>query len=239
MLSDKVRLLLLSNSSLPGQNYLDFAVKPIAGFLKEKKNILFFPFAAVTFSYEEYLKKVNEALNPLNLNVKSAHEFSNPEEGLDFAEAVMVGGGNTFELLRSLRQGGWLEKMKERCLKGLPYVGWSAGSNMACPTICTTNDMPITDPGSLNALRLIPFQINPHYTNASPPGHMGETRNQRLEEFITRNPEMNVLAIPEGTFLQVTEGTVQYFGEKEAVYLRNGKDKSTHPQGSDFGFLLS
>ena len=238
-MSDKVRLLLLSNSSLPGQNYLEFAVNPITDFLKDKKNILFFPFAAVTFSYEAYLEKVSESLSPLGLTLKSAHEYTNVEEGLEFADAIMVGGGNTFELLSSIRNKGWLEPLKRGCQNGLPYIGWSAGSNLACPTICTTNDMPITDPCSLSAFGLIPFQINPHYTNASPPGHMGETRDQRLQEFITRNPDIHVLGIPEGTYLRVENGIINYVGEKEALHLKHGLERQSFPQGSDFSFLNS
>jgi dipeptidase E len=119
--------------------------------------------------------------------------------------------------LKEVRTRGLLEAISRRVSAGIPYVGWSAGANLACPTIKTTNDMPIVDPGGLDALGLVPFQINPHYTNAHPPGHQGETRDQRLAEFAQVNPDLPVVGLPEGDWLRVSGGTLELHGPHPAV----------------------
>ena len=126
------------------------------------------------------------------------------------------GGGNTFNLLGQLRRQGLLDVVARRVRAGAAYLGWSAGSNLTCPSICTTNDMPITDPEGFDALGLLSFQINPHYTNAHPPGHRGETRAQRLAEFCTLNPTMPVLGLPEGAALRVRGDKVSLIGPHDA-----------------------
>jgi dipeptidase E len=106
---------------------------------------------------------------------------------------------------------------------GALFVGWSAGTNLATPSIRTTNDMPIIDPEGLDALNLVPFQINPHYTNAMPPGHQGETREQRITEFLTLNTDKTVLGLPEGDWLDVRDDSVQLCGPHEAFVFRAGQ----------------
>ncbi len=130
----------------------------------------------------------------------------------------MVGGGNTFQLLKECRSRGLLDLISSQMKTGMKYIGWSAGANLACPTIKTTNDMPIVDPGGLDALGLVPFQINPHYTNASIPGHQGETRDQRLIEFARVNPQLPVLGLPEGDWLRVSGSSIELRGAHPAAW---------------------
>jgi dipeptidase E len=136
---------------------------------------------------------------------------------------VVVGGGNTFQLLRECRMRGLLETIREKVKTGTRYLGWSAGANLACPTIKTTNDMPIVDPGGLEALGLIRFQINPHYLNLALPDHHGETRNERLAEVARVNPELPVIGLPEGASLRVSDSTVELRGPYPAVLFSGEK----------------
>jgi dipeptidase E len=155
--------------------------------------------------------------------VDSLHEASDPRKAVAQAEAVMVGGGNTWHLLREVQRLGLLAAVRERVEAGMPYVGWSAGANLACPTIRTTNDMPIVEVEGFGALGLVPFQINPHYTDAALPNHGGETRPDRIAEFLMVNPSVPVVGLPEGTWLRVTAQSSELAGG-EAVLFRHGQD---------------
>ncbi len=220
------RLLLLSNSSLPDQNYLEFALDTIDNFLDNIKKGVFIPYAGVTFSYDDYETKVNDALKGINKSVKSIHHYDNAIEAIRNAESIIVGGGNTFRLLERCYHFDLVEEIRKKVNNGTPYIGWSAGSNLAGPTICTTNDMPIIQPKSFDALNLTEYQINPHYNNALPPGHKGETRDQRLEEYITINRDSKVLAIPEGTYLIQKDSGLIYRGNKEGFLFKYGEGKT-------------
>jgi dipeptidase E len=140
------------------------------------------------------------------------------------AQAIVVGGGNTFQLIDRLQREGLIEAIRSRVRAGAAYVGWSAGANIACPTIRTTNDMPIVEPPSFEALALVPFQINPHYTAERIPNHGGETRVERLLEFATANPGARVLGLPEGTMLRVEDSGIQLIGERAAVLFRADRE---------------
>ncbi|TFG51549.1 MAG: dipeptidase PepE, partial [Gemmatimonadales bacterium] len=169
-------LLLLSNSRSPGREYLEHARDDLRRFLgPSPRRLAFVPYAAVTFSWNEYAERVRAAFAPLGHVVESVHE-DEPTDVLRHADGIVMGGGNTFRLLEQLERAELLPRIRARVREGLPYIGWSAGANLACPTIRTTNDMPIVEPRSFAALGLVPFQINPHYTNASLPDHGGETR---------------------------------------------------------------
>ncbi|MDR3245133.1 MAG: dipeptidase PepE, partial [Prevotellaceae bacterium] len=181
-----MRLLLISNSTNPGEAYLGYSKKDIQTFL-EKDNVreaLFVPYATVTFSYDAYLEKVRQRFDDFGITVKGIHNENDPVAAVKAAQAIVVGGGNTFHLLKNIQDAGIVDAVREKVGNGTPYIGWSAGSNIACPTICTTNDMPIVEPTSFESFNLIPFQINPHYLDAHPQGHAGETREQRIEEYI-------------------------------------------------------
>lgn len=236
----KKRLLLFSNGSeLIGQQPTEFAHAALRDFLGTAvRRILFVPFASVVRSEDEYLANVRRHFGPHGYEVESLHQARDAREAVGRADAIAVGGGNTFHLLRGLYRAGVVELIRERVEAGAPYVGWSAGSNVACPTIRTTNDMPIVEPPSLDALRLVPFQINPHYTDFHPPGHMGETRDERLMEFAHANPGVRVIGIREGTMLRVEGGRVTLLGGKLArLFLKGEEPRDISPEES-LDFLL-
>ena len=173
-----------------------------------------------------------------NWEVRSVHRESNPARAVRAAEAVVVGGGNTFALIRAMQQQGLVQAIRERAFDGMPYIGWSAGSNVACPTICTTNDMPIVEPASFIAAGLVKFQINPHYTDAHPDGHAGETREQRILEYIAANPETYVAGLREGCMLRVEGDRLSLIGNRPMRIFRCGTQPfEVHPD-EDLSFLM-
>ncbi len=200
------RLLLLSNSRTGNLGYLEAALPLIGGFLPNGiREFLFVPYAAVTFGYDEYEARVTKALAPLGIAARSVHRYEDAVAAVADAPVIAVGGGNTFALLRRMRERELLVAIRNAVLGGASFMGWSAGSNVACPTIRTTNDMPVCDPGGFDALGLVPFQINPHFVSGKIPGHNGESREERLAEFTAFNPTMPVLALPEGAAM-IREG---------------------------------
>lgn len=211
-----LRMLLLSNSRDPSGNYLVHARAAWADIARGRKTALFFPFAGTTVAWDDSLALVREALASLQLDIRGAHHCDAPATALAQADMVLVGGGNTFRLLYELRQRRWLEPIRHAVQGGLPYVGWSAGTVVATPSIATTNDMPIIDPGGLDALDVFPLQINAHYHNALPPGHQGETRNQRIAEYLVLHPRARVLGLPEGNWIEVRDGQCHLCGPHRA-----------------------
>ena len=212
------RLLLLSNSMMPGQGYLAWARPHISDFLGQGvRRVFFVPFAGVTKPWGEYTRAVRDVFGALGYEVVGAHEHDNPVTALADSDAVAVGGGNTFQLLAQMYGTGLIGAIRRTALDGMPYIGWSAGANVACPTIRTTNDMPIVEPPGLSALGLVPFQINAHYTEARLGDHGGETRVDRLNEFVHANPGMPVVGLPEGTALRLEGDELSLIGEAEAV----------------------
>lgn len=210
-----MKLLLLSNSTNPGESYLSYPRQEIAEFLKDSgSNIVFIPFAAVTFSYDEYEAKVNNSLTQVGLSVSGVHRFLDMRKAIEEASAIVVGGGNTWKLVRMLHENNLMDVIREKVLSGTPFVGWSAGSNIACPTLRTTNDMPIIDPLNFETLDLVPFQINPHYLDSHPENHGGETREMRIEEFITENKEVFVVGLRESTMLKLEDGELSLIGNR-------------------------
>ncbi|HSH53024.1 MAG TPA: dipeptidase PepE [Bacteroidales bacterium] len=236
-----MRLLLISNSTNAGEAYLDYPKHEIKKFLGDKvKKILFIPYAAVTFSFDEYQKKVQNRFSEIGYEVDSIHhyDYDKKKQALKDAEAIVVGGGNTFHLLKLMQQQDLLETIRYECLKGKPYVGWSAGSNVTCPTICTTNDMPIVEPESFHAINLIRFQINPHYLDANPDGHAGETREQRINEYLVANPYIYVVGLREGTILKIDDAKVQLIGPRNARIFKYNEEPRELAPGDDFDFLF-
>ncbi len=217
-----MKLLLLSNSRSVDGSYLVHAMPLIRAISAGLTRVLFVPFAGVTTSWDEYTANVQAVVEPLGLRLAGAHTVDGKEVGA--AELIMVGGGNTFQLLKECRERGLLDAIRARVQAGIPYVGWSAGAVLASPTIRTTNDMPIVDPRGFEALGLVDFQINAHYTNELPTGHQGETRNQRLAEFLVANPQARVVALPEGNWLDVADGRATFGGPKAGYLLRKDAD---------------
>lgn len=235
-----MRLLLISNSASPGESYLERPAKDIKGFLgkKHKKNVVFIPFAGVTFTFDQYVDKVNKALSGVGVSVKGIHTFDNPVKAIMEASAIMVGGGNTFQLVKMMQEQGLIHAIRAAVKEGTPYLGWSAGSNVACPTICTTNDMPILQPMSFEALNLIPFQINPHYLDAHPTNHGGETREQRILEYIAANQNMYVAGLREGSRFLVEDNQLTLKGENSLRVFKYGEEIKEYKPNDDLSFLM-
>lgn len=234
-----MRLLLISNSTNPGEAYLDYPKLNIKEFLGPKPvRALFIPYAAVTFSYDIYESRVSERFAEIGHDVVSIHRFSDAVEAVRSAEAIVVGGGNTWKLLKTMQDNHLLDPIRKSVQEGAPYVGWSAGSNVACPTLRTTNDMPVTEPDSFTSLGLIPFQINPHYLDANPAGHAGETREQRIEEFLEINPEIYVAGLREGTMLIYEDGKMKLSGPRSMRVFKKGILPQEVTFSDDLSFLL-
>ena len=208
-----MNLLLLSNSTNYGEPYMKWCSSIISNFVNDNSSVVFIPYAAVGFSYNDYTDKVNQALSSYNINVHNLDDFDDKIQALQDATAIFVGGGNTFHLLKSLQKLNLINTIQKLVSNGLTYVGWSAGSNIASPTICTTNDMPIVEPESFDSLGLVPFQINPHFTEELIPNHGGESRLQRLSEYLAANPKQKVFALPESSYLIQKNRQLTYFGQ--------------------------
>jgi dipeptidase E len=210
-----MRLLLISSSSVHGYGYLDHPDPFIRAFLGGARRVAFVPFAA--HDHDAYTTKVRDRLARMNLDVV-------PIDDLDHADAIFVGGGNTFRLLKTLYDRDLLTTIRDRVRAGLPYLGASAGTVIAAPTMQTTNDMPIVEPQSFAALGLIDFQINPHYLDPDPQStHRGETREERIREYLDEN-EGPVVGLREGSMLQVENGVITLLGEKTARLFRRGEE---------------
>ena len=234
-----MKLLLISNSTMAGQPYLQYPLPNIKDFLGTGvKKVLFFPFAAVTFSYDEYEEKVQKKFAEIGIEVESIHHSKNYKKSVSEAEAFVVGGGNTFKLLKTIQQNDLIEAVRFRVLDGTPYVGWSAGSNVACPTICTTNDMPVTEPDSFSAFNLVRFQINPHYLDANPEGHAGETREERILEFLEMDPDIYVAGLREGCMIRMEDATLKLIGDKTMRIFRKGRVPREVGSNDDLDFLF-
>ncbi|GAB2842549.1 type 1 glutamine amidotransferase family protein [Ferruginibacter profundus] len=232
------RILAFSSSRTGNGGYLEAAAPLINNFLGDTvATIAFVPFASVDTNYEAYTEKVRAAL-PYNIVTVT------PDNAIDIittADAIMVGGGNTFKLLHDLYGTNALPLIQEKINSGTPYIGWSAGSNITGATICTTNDMPIINPGSFSALAFFPFQINPHYYNVAVPGFNGETRDQRLEEFLLLNPSVPIVALPEGTALLLDNNKLIMTGNTDAFVLSNKNNtlqKTIIAAGEDCSYLM-
>jgi len=234
-----MQLLLISNSTMAGEPYLDYPKHEIKKFLGTKPvKALFIPYAAVTFSFDLYEQKVNERFAEIGHSVVSIHHFPNPVQAVNNAEAIVVGGGNTWQLVRMMRDNGLFPGIREKVLSGTKYIGWSAGSNIACPTLRTTNDMPVIDPLGFDVLNLVPFQINPHYLDANPDGHAGETRKQRIEEFIEINPGTYVVGLREGSMLLRENNQLSLIGKLPARIFKKEEAAREGYSNEDFSFLL-
>jgi dipeptidase E len=215
-----MRLLLVSNSTGPDGRYLDWCEDELTTFLGSDSHVLFVPFAGV--DERTYGDVAVERLGRMSVSAEWADRSSDLDAALDRATAVFIGGGNTFLLLDRLARTGMLGAIGDRVRAGLPYVGTSAGTNVAGPTIRTTNDMPIVEPPSFTAMGLVGFQINPHYIDRDPDStHQGETREQRLLEFLTQN-DTPIVALREGALLDVSDGSVEVRGRAGARVYRKG-----------------
>jgi len=231
------RLLLISNSTLHGSGYLDHAESEIRDFLAELNHVLFVPFALL--DRDKYTATARARFQKMGYELTSIHSAANPAQAVKETDAMFIGGGNTFRLLKALYDFDLLDVIRERVDAGMPYIGSSAGSNMACPTIRTTNDMPIVQPASFNALGLVPFQINPHYLDPDPNSrHMGETREERIIQFLEEN-ETPVVGLREGAMLRIENGETMLRGSTGARIFRRGLEPLEISPGAKLNELLS
>lgn len=231
-MNTRKNLLLISSSRIYGSDYLDHCAEAISAFLGSIRRILFVPYALQDL--DGYTEKARKRFAYLGVEVTSIHEASNPIHGMNLADAIFVGGGNTFRLLATLQAKGLIPVIRERVLGGMLYMGSSAGSNLACPTICTTNDMPIVHVPTFEALNLVPFQINPHFVDADPNSHhMGETRETRIKEFHEENLTP-VIGLRESSWLLIEDAKVSLQGNGGAKIFLKGKEPLEIKKGSDF-----
>lgn len=232
-----------------GEAYLGWCRDMIQEFCQRHnvKRVLFVPYAGVSLSddgleasYNVYEAKVKSVYNELGIELTSIHHEADPIKAVYEAECVAVGGGNTFHLVRELQRQGLMLAINHRASDGMPYMGWSAGSNVAGPTLCTTNDMPIVEPESFNCMNLVPFQINPHYTDFFDSKHGGETRDDRLKEYIMVNPNATVAAIREATALLIENGKISLIGKdnKMKVFHKHISNTKEYSLTDDINFLL-
>lgn len=207
-------ILLFSNGRMSADSrLLAHGVDPLRSMLTRHgvQKVLFVPYAIIRTAYGAHVSSVQETLEPMGIQVVNITDFPDPVSAVHDADAIFVSGGNTWYLNRCLHDYGLISALRRRVLMdGKPYVGWSAGANVACPTILTTNDMPIISAVATHALNLVPFQLNPHYVDSSMDGHMGETRDERIAEFLLKNPHQVVVGLREGSWLSVRDGVLGY-----------------------------
>jgi len=214
----RMRLLLISNSTLHGSGYLDHVADEIRDFLNSINKVVFVPFAL--HDPDAYAAQAIARFAKLGYGMESIHQSLDPKQTIRNADAMFIGGGNTFRLLKALYSNDLIDVIRQRVNAGMPYIGSSAGSNVAGPTIKTTNDMPIVEPPSFAALDLVPFQINPHFQDPDPNStHMGETREQRLLQFLEDN-DTTVVGLREGALIRVEDGVTTLKGSTGARIFR-------------------
>jgi dipeptidase E len=215
------RILLISNSTVYGRGYLDHVEEQIESFLGSARKVLFFPFAL--FERDSYAAKAKTRFAAMGYSLETIHAVSDPHKAIEQTDAIFIGGGNTFRLLKALQDLDLLEAIRRKVKGGAHYIGSSAGSNVSGPTIKTTKDMPIVQPRSFDSLGLVPFQISPHFQDPDPDSkHMGETQEERIIQFLEEN-ETPVVGIREGGWLVCENGTVTLRGEAGARIFRRGE----------------
>lgn len=230
------RVLLVSNSTVYGRGYLDHVESEIKNFLGSTRRILFFPFAL--HDRDAYAATVRTRFGAMGYSLESAHETAVPWKAVEETDAIFIGGGNTFRLLKALEDLDLIEPICRKARSGAPYIGSSAGSNVAGPTIKTTKDMPIVQPRSFNALGLVRFQISPHYLDPDPNStHMGETQEERILQFLEEN-DTPVVGIREGAWLLCNDGSITLKGETGARIFRSGHAPVEVTPGTDISQLV-
>ena len=230
------RLLLISNSTLHGSGYLDHAEAEIRDFIGKRVRVVFIPYAL--HDRRAYCEQADGRFRKMGLEFQSAHNVSNTSRAIEQAEIIFIGGGNTFRLLYELHRNQMIEPIRRAVRAGTPYIGSSAGSIVACPSLKTTKDMPVIQPFSFEALNLVPFQVSPHYLDPDPTStHMGETQEQRILQFLEENEEP-VVGLREGSILRVEGGEVTLKGPHSARIFRSDTQPIETPAGSNLSELL-
>ena len=231
-----LHILLVSNSTLHGRGYLDHVEEEIRDVLGPARQVLFFPFAL--HDRDDYAAKARARFAAMGYELNSSHSADDPRKAVASADAIFIGGGNTFRLLKALQDFALLEPIRQRIRNGVPYIGSSAGSNVAGPTIKTTKDMPIVQPRSFDALGLVPFQISPHFQDSDPNSkHMGETQEERILQFLEEN-ETPVLGMREGAWVRAENGKVTLRGSNGARIFRRGESPVEAVTGDEISRLV-
>ncbi len=245
-----MKLLLISNSTNYKEPYLEWCMPLIKEFLiHQPKNILFIPYAGVFIngksypeSYDAYAERVAGIFKTHGLSLSSIHTFSSPVKAVNQADAIVVGGGSTFHLVAEIHRNKLIEPIRRKVMEGMPYIGWSAGANVACPTLRTTNDMPIIMPESFDCFDFVPFQINPHFLDPYPEEindairHGGETRQDRITEFLAIHPEITVAGLREASALKVIDGKITLVGNRPLRIMRFDETPFEIEPNSTFDF---
>lgn len=232
-------MIVASTSTIYGGKFLEYLIPHLKVHFRSAHKLLFIPYARPGgISYEAYTEVVREGLKELPLLVQGIHEFKDPKEAINGAEAIFAGGGNTFVLMNTLIKQGLIPVLKDVILKGTPYLGTSAGSNIVGPSVKTTNDMPIVLPATLASLNLLPFNINPHYLDPDPESkHKGETRETRINEFHAYNEE-TVIGLREGSWIAVHGNEMILKGGLQARIFVKGKPPFELESGQDMCVIL-
>ncbi|MEZ8094640.1 dipeptidase PepE [Photobacterium swingsii] len=239
-------ILMLSNGKIAGNDHvMGFAADAIIEQVKRTgaKNWVLIPYAVIRSSHDDRVAMVQQTFDALGLDcvVTGLHQAKDPVATLKAADGILVSGGNTWVLNKTLHDLGLVGPIRKAVLdQGIPYIGWSAGTNITCPTIRTTNDMPIITGAILPSLNLVPFQINPHYLEAKVEGHNGETRDERIQEFLEINQHEPVIGIPEGTWLHLRDGELSYHSAngKDLKLFSYGNEPVYYAEGQDIQFLM-
>jgi len=231
-------ILLASTSTVYGSSFLEYLFPELQAHFKDCKTLLFIPYArSGGMTHDEYTTKVALAFAKINITVKGIHEFENPVAAVQNAEGIFTGGGNTFVLVSQLYKNQVMEVLAKKLKSGTPYLGTSAGSNIAGLTIQTTNDMPIVYPPSFQTLGMIPFNLNPHFIDSEGlDTHMGETREDRIKEFHTFN-SIPVLGLREGSWLEIKGDIITLKGNHKARLFRQNQTPEELESGSDLSFV--
>ncbi|CAD0195988.1 unnamed protein product [Chrysodeixis includens] len=231
--------LLLSSSNCHGYSLLEFAKKDVCDFLTKNNvsELLFIPYAQK--DYDAYTTKMQDVIEPWGFTVTGLHSYPDVIDAVNSSKAIFVGGGNTFLLLKTLYEHNLISLIKKKVDEGsLIYIGSSAGTNVATKSIHTTNDMPIIYPPSFEAIGIVPFNINPHYIETEHETHKGETRDQRILEYLEMTHANPVLGLREGCILHINGYNLTIKGIAGAVLFNVGeKTPKRYDVDSDMSFL--
>ena len=234
--SEHKRVLLISNSTLYGSGYLDHAENEIRSFLGSVTGVLFVPHAL--YDRDAYASMARDRFQKMGYGLESIHTATNAKQAVNEAEAIFIGGGNTFRLLKALYELDVLQVIRRKVSEGMPYIGSSAGSNVAGPTIKTTKDMPIVQPPSFDALHLVPFQISPHFLDPDPNStHKGETQEERILQFLEEN-DTPVAGLREGAMVRAENGSYILKGSSGARIFRKGHEPVETMPGQKLDYLF-
>ena len=239
-----MNLVLFSNGIIAGkEGVLEYGLDTIRAVVEKTgaRKFVLIPYAVIRSSHDDRVAMVQATMNQLGCEVIGLHNCPDPVAAIEQADGIIVSGGNTWVLNKTLHDYGLINVIRKAVIRhNKPYIGWSAGANIACPTIRTTNDMPIITSVVMSSLNLVPFQINPHYIDMTLSGHNGETRDQRIEEFLAVNRHDVVAGIPEGTLFHVDGETLRFVSanDKPMKLFRYGEQPQLFTEHDDVQFLM-